>query len=97
MVLVELGIPVDLRESSHQRTPLHCAAGGGHVGACMMLVRELGADVNARDDWQRCPIHWAALYDAKGNGGVRCGSLAGRSPAADLCRVLVSRTTYICS
>ena len=39
----------NLVSSPHQRTPLHLAAGGGHVGAVEYLI-QAGANVNIKDD-----------------------------------------------
>ena len=42
-------------------TPHHSAAASGHTETVRALVRELGADVNAKDCDRNTPLHFAAL------------------------------------
>ena len=52
-ILIQLdthgGPSSNLVSSPHQWTPLHVAAGGGHVGAVDYLI-QAGADVNIKDN-----------------------------------------------
>lgn len=45
-------------------TPLHDAAWKGHIDAMQLLI-DNGANVNARNEWDRTPLH-----DASRNGHV---------------------------
>lgn len=40
-------------------TPLHYAAGGGHLEV-MQILLDAEADVNARDNFGKTPLHWTA-------------------------------------
>ncbi|RUS31605.1 ankyrin repeat-containing domain protein [Jimgerdemannia flammicorona] len=51
--------PSSLRDKTGS-TPLHCAAGEGHLEIVQALVIEFGQNVNAVDDSGRTPLHFAA-------------------------------------
>ena len=46
------------------RTPLHCAANGGHKEIIELLIAE-GADVNAKVEGAGTPLHYAARWGHK--------------------------------
>ena len=46
--------------SSKEVTPLHIAAGSGHL-ACLQLLVQLGGDIMARDTEQLTPVDYASV------------------------------------
>ena len=46
--------------SSKEVTPLHIAAGSGHL-ACLQLLVQLGGDIMARDVEQLTPVDYASV------------------------------------
>ena len=46
--------------SSKEVTPLHIAAGSGHLG-CLQLLVQLGGDIMARDTEQLTPVEYANI------------------------------------
>ena len=55
---IENGLLKDPR-SNNGCTPLHGAAGEGHIEVCKFLL-EIGAEKNPRDNRGWTPLHWAA-------------------------------------
>jgi hypothetical protein len=53
-------INVNVKEDMDGETPLHYAAWKGHVEIARLLLQN-GADVNAKDRWDRTPLHDAAF------------------------------------
>ena len=58
-LLVQLGASVHACNQGG-RTPLHLAAEGGHTAIALMLIKEAGADVDARDYMGYTCLHGAA-------------------------------------
>lgn len=61
MLLEVDGIQVDAQITATRQTPLHWAVLSDSVNVARSLLGK-GADVGARDSWQRTPLHWAARY-----------------------------------
>ena len=47
-------------DDSENVTPLHIAAGSGHL-ACLQLLVQLGGDIMARDTEQLTPVDYASV------------------------------------
>ena len=47
-------------DDSKNVTPLHIAAGSGHL-ACLQLLVQLGGDIMARDTEQLTPVDYASV------------------------------------
>ena len=58
--LAAAGCDIDSRDNA-QRTPLHRAASGGHLGPCIALARA-GAEIDALDGSGRTPLAWAIAH-----------------------------------
>lgn len=43
-------------------TPLHVCCQYGKKGVCLSLVNDHKANINARDNKQRTPLHYAAKF-----------------------------------
>ena len=64
--LLDCGVDVNAQDKSLHMTPLHWAAGQGHVAACKLLIGR-GAHVGSRDYFDMTPLHQAAKH---GHGEV---------------------------
>jgi ankyrin repeat protein len=60
-LMLDLGIPVDMRDEGHGATALHVAAHSGSVPTVRLLLAR-GADIEARDRvFDGSPLAWAAV------------------------------------
>uniref|UniRef100_A0A3Q3XBT0 Uncharacterized protein n=1 Tax=Mola mola TaxID=94237 RepID=A0A3Q3XBT0_MOLML len=64
-VLLRAGVSRDAR-TKVDRTPLHMAAAEGHSVIVELLVRQSGADINAKDMLKMTALHWAAQHGHHG-------------------------------
>ena len=58
-LLISVGVPVDIRETSHNMTPLHIAASRAGIENMVQLIKH-GADIEARDNYGRTALYFAA-------------------------------------
>ena len=61
----EFGCDTNIRGSEYGRTVLHSACEGGCVALVKTLIRDHNADVNAQDDDNNTPLHYAAANGKK--------------------------------
>jgi hypothetical protein len=54
-------INVNVKNDWNGSTPLHWAAWNGHIEIVRLLLQN-GAEVNAKDRWDRTPLHFAAYH-----------------------------------
>ena len=94
----------------YDRTPLHCAASGGHKDLEKLLLSR-GADINATDYQGYTPLHWAAQNghreaaevllsnkadpDSRGDEGVTPLDLAAENNHKDLMDLLVAHKASV--
>lgn len=99
-LLESLHCPSSLR-SLEGRTPVHVAAEQGWVELVEVLVRELGNQADARDNYQFTPLHsgaprfWPPQLPGTGDGGgvlqgAGVGCRRGRGQARRLCLMLAA-------
>ena len=62
-----------------ETTVLHVSAFWGQTEAAIALVREFGADVNARDKWDKTALYWASM-----RGQLRTVSILVKGPEIEL-------------
>ena len=60
-VQAELDKGANVNAKMWRRTPLHSATAGGHTEIAELLI-DIGADVNANEDYGLTPLHLAAKY-----------------------------------
>ncbi len=59
-VLLDSAVEINVRQATHQGTPLQYAVDNGHTHVVTMLL-DAGADVDAADDLGRTPLIWATM------------------------------------
>ena len=79
-IILAAGVDVMARSESG-RTPLHSAAGTGHL-ANVRLLLAAGADVNALTESEWTPLHSAARCYFCGTGAIQALLAAGADPKA---------------
>ena len=57
--------PLDVKDDKIKKSVLHYACAGGNVSLVQSLIRDLNADITARDDENNTPLHVAALSGRK--------------------------------
>ncbi len=83
--LAESVADVDMRDHQRGATAMHWAVWhNSHPRACVDILRNTGADVNARENEGNTPLHWAVYNGAEAVGALLdAGADIGRMNDAD--------------